>query len=248
MNPSGQVALITGAASGIGRASARLLAEHGAHVVVADVDEAGGRETVELIASHGGSAEWLRLDVSDPAALEWAFDDVTARHGALDILHNNAAIMSGPPEFPDMYGGRVAAMVNVNVTGPAVATMLAIRRMAQTGGGVVINMSSTSAAMPDAAAAEHDPIYAMTKAAVKFFSEAMAPYADSHGVRVNVILPGAVATPIIDKTGGGRPAQWLVGLLDQVALLPAERIAETVLELVLDDTRAGEAVVVANGS
>lgn len=243
MDPAGKVAVVTGAASGIGRATAQLLAARGAVVVVADVDAAGAAETVASIAAEGGEASFVALDVSRPEAVEATLREIAASRGAIHVLHNNAGLVTGTPDFPDCSSDRIAALVTVNVLGTLVGTRVAIELMSRTGGGVVVNMSSTLAT----AAAHPDPVYAATKAAVLHFTRLCAPYATSHGVRVNCILPGGVDTPIIAKTGaGGQPAEWLRERLSDTALLTPGAIAETVLALVEDDTRAGEAIEIRN--
>jgi 3-oxoacyl-[acyl-carrier protein] reductase len=248
MDPDGKVALVTGAASGIGRASARLLAARGAFVVVADVDDEGGAETVSSIEQAGGFASFVHLDVSRAEDFAHVFDAIVAEHGAIHIVHNNAGLVSGAPDFPDTAPERIAAVVGVNVGGAFVGTRLAITAMSRTGGGVVVNMSSLLAdASVDNTRGTADPVYSATKAAVKMLTQLCAPYAASHGVRVNALLPGGVDTPILRKTGdGSEPAAWLKPRLEEIELLTPEQLAEAVLALVEDDSRAGETVVVPN--
>lgn len=243
MLAAGKLAIVTGGASGIGRASAELLAANGARVLVADLDEPAGAETVVSITARGGSAWFRRLDVSAPDEVEAALGEAVARHGPLNILHNCAGLVSGSPDFPDTSAARIARLIAVNLTGTLLATRAAIKLMRATGGGVIINMSSTMALL----AAAPDPVYAASKAAIKTFTEQYAPAAYTHGIRLNAILPGAVDTPIIGKTGdGGGPADWLALRLQEITLLAPATIASAVLELVEDDSRYGESIVIAN--
>jgi NAD(P)-dependent dehydrogenase (short-subunit alcohol dehydrogenase family) len=243
VNPAGKLALVTGAASGIGRAGARLLASAGASVVVADVDERGGLETVAGIESTGGSAVFRSLDVSQAAAIGRLFDELASEFGGLAILFNCAGLVSGQPDFPDTPGEVIAGLVAVNVTGTVLATRAAIAQMGDSRGGVIVNVSSTAALMP----AHPDPVYAASKAAVKTFTEQCAGAALARGVRVNAVLPGAVDTPIIAKTGaGGQPASWLAARLPKIQLLSAGAVAAEMLDLVEDETRTGALVVVSN--
>ena len=247
MSPDGKVALVTGGASGIGRASAQLLAARGAFVVVADMDDAGGAETIRAIEEAGGRGRFVHLDVSDVAELERVFGQIVDEHGAIHIVHNNAGLVSGAPDFPDTAPARIAAVVGVNVTGTFVGTRLAIDAMSRSGGGVVVNMASVLAdASVDNTRGAADPVYAATKAAVKMLTQLCAPYAESHGVRVNALLPGAVDTPILRKTGDGGPAGWLEPRLEEIELLTPEQVAEAALALVEDDRCAGVTRIVAN--
>ena len=233
-------ALVTGAASGIGRAAAQLLAARGAPVVVADVDGDGGRDTVALIERGGGAGATFRsLDVADPDAVAELFAELAD----VRVVFNCAGLVSGQPDFPDMPRGRIVQLVAVNVVGTMLVTQAAIVQMSARGGGAIVNVASTAALLSDHA----DPVYGASKAAVKTFTEQCSRTALARGVRVNAVLPGAVDTPIIAKTGDGRtPADWLTPRLAQVELLTPERVAAVMLELALDETRSGESVVIAN--
>jgi 3-oxoacyl-[acyl-carrier protein] reductase len=240
---AGKVAIVTGAASGIGRASAVALAARGAAVVVADVDESGGKETVTQIESEGGRATFVAVDLSRPEAVSDLFNRAKELYGGVDIVHNNAGIVSGEPEWPDMTPDRMALMMAVNLGAVVYGTHCAVQAMAERGGGVVINTASVEAIVP----MPMDPIYAATKAAVMRFSQSCSGLAESHHVRVNAILPGGVRTPILNKTGDGtRPAAWLAPILESgvMPLLEPEDIAAEVVAMVEDDSQVGEAKVV----
>ena len=134
-------------------------------------------------------------------------------------------------------------VIAVNVVGTMLVTRAAIRHMAAHRGGAVVNVASTAALLSD----HPDPVYGASKAAVKAFTEQCAREARARGVRVNAVLPGAVDTPIIAKTGDGRaPADWLRPRLDEIELLPPGAIAQAMIALALDASRAGECVVIAN--
>lgn len=243
MDPKGKVAVVTGAASGIGRASATALAAAGASVVVADVDEVGGEDTVRLIAQAGGTAVFHRTDVRRLDDIEDMFRRAVEEFGGVDIVHNNAGIVAGNPPWPDTPIQRVQDMLAINLGGVTLGTRVALEHLRRRGGGVVVNTSSIASLspMPD------DAMYAATKAGVTMFTKSCAALAEREGIRVNAVLPGLVDTPIINKTGDGtQPAEWLKSSLAIAEALSPDDIAAVVLELVRDDALAGETRVVMN--
>lgn len=245
MEIAGRVALVTGAASGIGRASALALADAGAAVVVVDVDADGGEETARRIRERGGRAISVRADVSKPDGVRAMFEAAAAAFGGVDIVHNNAGIVSGDtPGWPGTTLERLHDLVSINVAGAIMGTRAAIDAFAQRGGGAVVNTASIAALGP----MPNDPAYAASKAAIVLFTKSCADLRQSHNIRVNAVLPGMVDTPIIAKTGDGTtPAAWLAPALAAMTLLAPEAIAAAVLDLIRDDTLAGEARVV-NGT
>lgn len=241
MEIAGKVALVTGAASGIGRACARAFAAAGARVVVADIDALGGGQTVQHIASAGGTARFIRGDVSTLEDITALFEQAEAAFGGLDIVHNNAAIMSSEPPWPDIAPERIAQVIATNAGGVLIGTRLAIDALRRRNGGAIVNTASVAGLAP----MPFDPIYSATKAAVINFTQSCAFLREALNIRVNAVLPGVVNTPIINKTGDGtRPAAWLTPLLETIAPLEPEEIAAVVLDLVRDDSLAGETRVV----
>lgn len=243
MDPRGKVAVVTGAASGIGRASASALASAGAVVLVADVDEPGGAETVSAIAEAGGTAAFHRTDVRLLDDIEDMFRRAAEEFGGIDIVHNNAGIVGGNPPWPDTPIQRVQDMLAINLGGVVLGTRVAVEHLRRRGGGVIVNTSSIASLspMPD------DAVYAATKAGVTMFTKSCGDLAARDGIRVNAVLPGLVDTPIINKTGDGtQPAEWLRSALAMAEALSPDDIAAVVLELVRDDDLAGETRVVMN--
>ena len=245
MEITGKVAIVTGAGSGIGRATALALAREGASVVVADVDDVGGSETVGLIHDlelgvGGGTATYVRTDVTEPRSLEALFEGVEAEHGGIDILHNNAGLVSGEPLWPDITPETLLRVMNVNLGGVVLGTRLVIPAMRRRGGGVIVNTASMAALFP----LTPDPIYSATKAGVTMFTRACAPMAEE-GIRVNAVLPGLVDTALLAKSGDGeRWAEWAVAANEIMGLLAPEDVARAVLDLIHDDTAVAEERIV----
>lgn len=194
MRLEGRVALITGAASGIGRATARLFAREGALVGVVDIDDTGGMETVQSIKDAGGGALWVRADVSAATEAQRAADAVAGWQGRLDILFNNAGIshVGMLHEIPEVEWDRVVA---VNLRGVYLMAKYVLPHMIARGGGCIINMSSGAALL----GLERRAAYSATKGAVLALTRAMAvDYADRH-IRVNALCPGTVYTPFVER-------------------------------------------------
>ena len=243
MEIEGKVALVTGAATGIGRASALALAGRGAGVVVvADVDEAGGAETARLVTEAGSSGWFVPTDVADAASLVALYAAIAER-GGIDIVHNNAGLVSGDPPWPGTPLAMIERVVGVNVAGTFMGTRLAIDALTQRGGGAIVNTASVAGLSP----MPTDAVYAATKAAVISFTQSCAELAKSHGIRVNAVLPGIVNTSMLAKTGDGHtPAAWLAPMLPLLEIIEPSAVAEVVVSLIEDDTQTGATVPVMN--
>ncbi len=142
MDVSGKVAIITGAGSGIGRATALLLAEKGASIVVADLNEGGAKETVSLIEAAGGKAAAVRVDVTKSADLDAMFAFAQKTYGGFDILYNNAGITTGQPRWPDCPEENWRRTVEVDLNAVIEGTRKAIPLLTARGGGVIIHTAS----------------------------------------------------------------------------------------------------------
>ncbi len=243
MNIENRIAVVTGAAAGIGRATAVALAREGARgVVLADVDESGLAGTAELVEQQGARPLVLRVDVTDAAALEDLYATTERTFDGLDIVFNNAGIVSGPPPFPDTDLERIRLVLDIDLASVVLSSTLAIRRMREGGGGVIVNTASTGGLTPYLA----DAPYAAAKAGVIMFSRSCGDLHAQCGIRVNAVCPGVTETPILDKTGGGKRPDWLGPILENIQILTPEDIATAVLDIVHDDAMAGEYVVVQN--
>lgn len=190
----GRVAVITGAGRGLGAAGAGVLAEAGAHVIVADVLADAAAAIAESVQASGGSAEGAALDVSDRAAVDALADRVVADHGRLDVWINNAGIItdSTPLTVTEDELDRVMA---VNFKGVVFGSQAAARAMIAAGRGSIINITSGAVDMAFPAVAA----YAAAKAAAHQFTRSLALEIGPKGVRVNAIAPGWVDTPMNER-------------------------------------------------
>jgi NAD(P)-dependent dehydrogenase (short-subunit alcohol dehydrogenase family) len=243
MDIDGKVAVVTGAGSGIGRATALAFAAAGCSVVVADIDEVGGAETVGLVHDSGaGAAVFVRADVTEARSVEAMFAAAQSEFGGVDIVHNNAGLVCGEPLWPDITPETLLRVMNVNLGGVVLGTRLAIPYLRRRDGGAIVNTASMAALFPMTV----DPIYSATKAGVTMFTRACSELA-TEGIRVNSVLPGLVDTALLPKTGDGESwADWAHASKELMGLLQAEEVAEVVLDLVRDDTAVAEERVVGN--
>jgi NAD(P)-dependent dehydrogenase (short-subunit alcohol dehydrogenase family) len=187
----GRVALVTGAAGGIGAATARVLAGHGATVVVADIQ---GDRVAETARAIGSAASAVQYDAADAASVEAMVDTVVERHGRIDVLHNNAAITSAAwtrdTTVLDTTLEWFDLTLAVNLRSTFVATRRALPTMVQQGSGCIVNMASIAAF----AGAPSLVAYGISKAGVATFTKYLATQYGRDGVRANCIAPGAILT------------------------------------------------------
>lgn len=186
---AGKVAVITGGASGIGRASVELFVAEGARVVIADMDERGA----QLAASLGDAAVFQRTDVSSREEVQAAIDLAVSRFGGLHVMFNNAGMSCGAyPDFLDDRLDDFDRVMRVNVLGPMLGTQIAARHMKDHGGGVVLQNSSIAGLL----AGHAMMTYRASKAALIQFSKSAAIDLGRYGIRVNCLVPGHIRTPL----------------------------------------------------
>ncbi|MGY1616122.1 SDR family NAD(P)-dependent oxidoreductase [Geodermatophilus sp. SYSU D00691] len=246
---AGRVALVTGGASGMGRASALALAAEGAAVVVADVAVEGGEQTAADITDKGGRAVFRRTDVSDADDVRAVVDAAVAEFGGLDVGVNAAAIENETRPLADCDEESFDRLIAVNLRSVFLCTKYEIRAMRTQGrGGAVVNIASTSSFRPQ----PHQPAYTASKHGVLGLTRAAAVDHAADGIRVNAVCPGAIETPMLlgAIAARGRDPQEVAGRLSLFGRFGApEEIARAVLWLASDDASftTGHALAVDGG-
>jgi NAD(P)-dependent dehydrogenase (short-subunit alcohol dehydrogenase family) len=227
---AGKVALVTGAAGGLGRATARALAGAGATVIAADVDEPGARATAADVGGHA-----LACDVSDLDANRAAVAFATERCGGLDLVHLNAGVGTGCGVGEDFDLARYRRAMGVNLDGVVFGLHAALPALRARGGGAIV----ATASLAGLTGVPYDPLYAANKHAVVGIVRSLGPPLAQEGIRLNAICPGFAESAIIDPL-----RDFLAGA--GVAIIPAERVGAAALELFAGDA-AGECVVIQPG-
>ncbi len=194
MRLENKVAIITGAGSGIGRATALLFAQEGAKVVVADINEKSGMEVVEEIKKAGGDGFFVRLDAADREQTRQMAKDTLEKYGRIDVLINNAGITQDAL-ISKMTEEQWDRVINVNLKGSFNCIQAVIEVMADQGKGVIINASSVSGVYGNVGQTN----YAAAKAGLIGMTKTLAKELGKKGIRVNAVAPGFIITPMTSK-------------------------------------------------
>ena len=195
----GMVCVVTGAGQGMGRESAREMARQGGKVIVADINEATGQETVNLIADEGGTAKFIRVDLRDSSSIKALMDNTAKTYGGIDVVHSNAAVHETeltPNTSIEELDEAVWDIVNdINLKAVWLCTKHAVPYLKQSSAPAIVNVASTGAhvAYPMAAA------YCATKGGVQMLTKASATDLAKFGIRVNCYCPAAIRTPMLAK-------------------------------------------------
>ena len=195
----GKVAIITGAGSGMGRASAIKFTAEGAKVVIADVNEDGGNETVEMIKAAGGEAIFVKTNVASSEDCANAVAKAVEAFGMLNVVYNNAALPQKESAFADVTDELWDKIMDVNLKGPFMMCKAAYPEFKKAGGGVYLATASLGAIMPRAMSA----VYSPSKAGVICLYKVLASELAKDNIRANVILPGPTASPMLKQFMGG---------------------------------------------
>ena len=232
----GKVIIVTGAGSGIGRASSMELAARGAQVVMVDYNEESGQETLDLVKSHGGEGIFVQADVSKSEDVQKYIQKTLDAYGKIDVLFNNAGIMPRFQRFQDITEEDFDRVVDVNLKGIFLGMKFALQVMDKQGYGHIINTASTTAIR-----AEHSTAaYTASKHGVAGLTKAAAIDYVRKGIRVNAICPGGVATSMTAavpqqlQESGYMPEEFPIMRMGRYA--EPEELAKVVVFLASDDS------------
>lgn len=246
-----KIAVVTAAGSGIGRASASIMAARGARVIASDLRLEAAEETVEAIRSAGGEAHAIKMDAGSPEEIRATIAEAVSRFGGIDILHNNAALLDVE------YGKRDHSLLTVdveswdrflavNLRSVMVGCQAAIPEMIKRGGGSIINTSSILGIRGDMQL----PAYSASKAAIIGLSRQISAEFGKQRIRCNAVAPGVILTPLIDKFLTDELRDLNVDATSTPYLGQAEDIGAMVAFLASDDAKfvTGQVIAVDGGA
>ncbi|WP_369199451.1 glucose 1-dehydrogenase [Streptomyces sp. PU-14G] len=244
---TGRVAFVTGAASGIGRATALSFARAGAHVALVDLAASGLEETARLVTDGGGQALAVTCDVTREEDVQAAVDSTVERFGRLDVAFNNAGVEQAVQSAAETAKADWDRIVGVSLTGMFLCARAQIRQMLRQGGGALVNVSSGAGVK----GFQGQAAYAAAKHGVIGFTRSAALDHAADGIRLNAVCPGIVDTEMIRRFGDTRPGGRAGLVADEPVgrLGRPEEIASAVLWLCSDDAAftTGTALVVDGG-
>ena len=230
----GKVAIVTGAASGIGRAAALLFAEEGARVVVADWDEAKGEEVAREVKGKGGEAKFVKVDVSRAEDVQMMVNTAVESYGRLDVLFNNAGVEGEQAPTADCTLENFDRVIAVNLRGVFLGMKYGIAAMLKTGGGSIINNASVAGLVGFAGI----PAYSASKGGIIQLTKTAALEYAKQNVRANAICPGVIWTPMVERfTSAGEEVRRALEGMEPVGRFgTAEEVARLALFLASEDS------------
>ncbi|MEC0089605.1 SDR family NAD(P)-dependent oxidoreductase [Paenibacillus macquariensis] len=238
MRLANKIILITGSGSGIGKSSALLFAREGATVIVNDLDEAKGLETVNDIHASGGKGHFIHADVTNPESVLQMVNQIIEKYGQIDVLFNNAGI-SGVGALHEIEPDAWDRVIQVNIRGVYLPSKYVVPHMMERKSGNIINMSSCVAEIGLARRAS----YSATKGAVLALTKSMQVDYAEYNIRVNALLPGTILTPFVEnflKTSYDDPATALASIKKRQLseeLGSPEDVAQAALFLASDESK-----------
>ncbi len=237
MRLQGKVAIVTGGASGIGRASAILFAREGARVAVADINQDGGESTAADIVAAGGHAFFQRVNVAEEVEVRSVVNATVARWNRIDIVFNNAGVVLVKPLI-EMTGEEWDRVMSINVKAAFLMTKYAVPHMTRGGGGAILNTGSIASLTGQ----RNTPAYSASKGAIALLTKSLALDLGREGIRVNCLCPGITDTPMLrEHLGHGAEGEARIhARLSRVPtgeILSPEDVARAALYLVSDDSK-----------
>ena len=243
----GKVALVTGGAAGIGRATALAFASEGAKIVIGDINTEGGEETVKMIRDVGGEAIFVKTDVRIADEAKNMADKAVEAFGRLDIAFNNAGINEDAVTVSRCAEDSWERMIDTNLTGVFLCMKYELPKMRMSRGGCIVNMASVVGLVGDGS----HPAYSSSKHGVVGLTRTAALVYARAGVRVNAVCPGPTLTPLIHNLIDGQPEveKMLLSHVPMNRMAQPEEIAKAVLFLCSDDASyiTGHALAVDGG-
>jgi NAD(P)-dependent dehydrogenase (short-subunit alcohol dehydrogenase family) len=231
MKLGGKIAIVTGGGSGIGRATAKLFAQEGAKVVVAEYHTETGQDAVRAIQDSGGQALFVGVDVSNSAEVGHLVQETLDAYGGIDILFNNAGVLLFGTVL-DTTEEDWARLMSINLTGAFLCSRAVMPHMIRRGGGAIINVTSSTGAH-DAAA--NIAAYVASKGGVALLTKAMAIDHAADNVRVNAIAPGPTDTPMLRRALTPEEIEIFAATFPMQRLGRPEEVAEAVLFLACEE-------------
>jgi len=230
----GKVAIVTGAASGIGRAAALLFAEEGAKVIVADWDEAKGEQVAREVEGKGGEAKFVKVDVSRAEDVQTMVNTAVESYGRLDVLFNNAGVEGEQAPTADCTLENFDRVIAVNLRGVFLGMKYGIAAMLKTGGGSIINNASVAGLVGFAGI----PAYSASKGGIIQLTKTAALEYAKQNVRANAICPGVIWTPMVERfTSAGEEVRRALEGKEPVGRFgTAEEVARLALFLASEDS------------
>lgn len=226
----GRVAFITGAAAGIGEATAKLFAKRGAKIAIADIDQRA-KETAEDINNNGGEAIYIETDVTDPQQVQNAVNETVEKLGGLHHAFNNAGVLNNPAKFKDIEVDEFDKVIAVDVKGVFLAAKYELQHMVEEGFGTVVNTASVAGLIADPDMAP----YVASKHAVTGLTKSAAFDHAQDGIRVNAVAPGLTETDMT-QSWKDDPEKWkeVTGNVPMARSAKPEEIAEVAVFLSSD--------------
>jgi 2-hydroxycyclohexanecarboxyl-CoA dehydrogenase len=242
-----RIAIVTGAAMGIGKAIAEAMADEGAKIVIADVNDEEGKKTADNINKSGGHANFIKVDVTDFNQIKAATSEVLDQYNKIDILVNNAGIGIMEP-FMDGKEEEWDRLIAIDFKGPMLFSKAVLSSMIKEQYGKIINIASVTGVM----AVELQVLYSATKGGVIAFTRSLAAEMAAHHINVNAICPGLTATPLVDR-GMKEAPEYFEQLIKEIPMRrPAqpEEIAKLAVFLASDESKyiTGQRIIIDGGT